>query len=214
MDLNCHVFMSPGWHKVGVLRELCVCFHLFISPRWDTPGSCASSSTAIQKAADGLPWSEAIIRMLNGPRDEMQALAWSLTVIISMSSTIIYMWSNVLVWYSISKIFMFQYLYWDKVSRLFMRCMEALQTVWCFYSPLQKQPCLSLFLSPSLCSQSDVSQPLFISSVIFPPDTTVQRVKKENKEIKKPAYSAGTVSVWLCGSLSNSDKERSKKINK
>ena len=38
MDLNCHIFTSPGRNKLGVsvcISEcgLCVCFHLFIPPR-------------------------------------------------------------------------------------------------------------------------------------------------------------------------------------
>ena len=80
MDLNCHIFTSPGRNKLGVSVcisgcGLCVCFHLFISPRWDILKLvCRFQHSHFREqstqSSDGLPWREAISCMLNGPSDD------------------------------------------------------------------------------------------------------------------------------------------------
>lgn len=61
MDLNCHIFMSPGRNNLCVtvcisVCGLCVHSHLFISPGWDILSSRASSNTAIRREADTELW--------------------------------------------------------------------------------------------------------------------------------------------------------------
>lgn len=74
MDLNCHIFLSPGWNKVSVCVYQCV-WVLCTFPSTHLPQMryiklVRQLQHSHSESCRHLPWREAISCMLNGPNED------------------------------------------------------------------------------------------------------------------------------------------------